>query len=475
MSGAWYFWGSLALLILGYALYGALVERVFGVQCLRPTPVHSKHDGVDYQPLPRIKIFFIQLLNIAGMGPILGPIMGALYGPVALLWIVLGSIFAGAVHDYCTAMMSLRYGGASYPVIIGRNMGQSPRRFMEVFACLLLLLVGTVFVIAPAGLLAALTDLPLILWAVLIFIYFFLATILPIHVIIGTIYPFFAVLVLVMAVGVMAALLLSGLPLLPDMDFSVRHPEGLPMWPLLFITVACGAISGFHATQSPMMARCLLNERYARPMFFGSMIAEGALALVWATLGLSFYESPGELSAVIKAGTPNLVVAEISSALLGPVGGILAILGVVVLPISTGDTAFRSARLMVAEAFGIDQKDLYKRLLVAVPLFAVSIALTLVDFEVIWRYFGWANQSMATVSLWAVAVYLARRAKLHWIATLPALFMTVVCASYLCYAPIGLELGLEVSTMVGIAVAAMALVLFLWRGRHMPQGDEAEY
>ena len=389
MSGLWYFWGSLALLLGGYFVYGAFVEKVFGADFGRLTPVKSRRDGVDYIELPRYKIFLIQLLNIAGLGPVIGPILGALYGPSALLWVVFGCIFGGAVHDYCSAMMSLRYGGASYPEIIGRNLGTGVRRFMEVFAIAFMIMVGAVFVLGPAALLANLTSFGLPFWATLIFAYYFLATIMPIDTIIGRIYPFFSVLLLVMAFGLAGSLMLSGRPVLPNTDFFVNtDPTGLPIWPLLFITIACGAISGFHATQSPLMTRCMESEKHGRMLFYGPMIAEGVLGLIWVTLGLSFYESPEALGAVIKAGTPTLVVQEISMALLGPIGGMLAILGVVVLPISTGDTAFRSARLLVADTLRIDQGPIGKRLMIAVPLFTAGIALTFVDFAVIWRYFG---------------------------------------------------------------------------------------
>lgn len=334
MSGLWYFWGSLALLLGGYFVYGAFVEKVFGADFGRLTPVKSRRDGVDYIELPRYKIFLIQLLNIAGLGPVIGPILGALYGPSALLWVVFGCIFGGAVHDYCSAMMSLRYGGASYPEIIGRNLGTGVRRFMEVFAIAFMIMVGAVFVLGPAALLANLTSFGLPFWATLIFAYYFLATIMPIDTIIGRIYPFFSVLLLVMAFGLAGSLMLSGRPVLPNTDFFVNtDPAGLPIWPLLFITIACGAISGFHATQSPLMTRCMESEKHGRMLFYGPMIAEGVLGLIWVTLGLSFYESPEALGAVIKAGTPTLVVQEISMALLGPIGGMLAILGVVVLPI----------------------------------------------------------------------------------------------------------------------------------------------
>ncbi len=467
MSGVWYFWGSLALLMAGYLVYGSVVEKVFGADAKRPTPLHSKNDGVDYVGLPKYKIFLIQFLNIAGLGPVLGPILGALYGPSALLWIVIGSIFAGAVHDYCSGMMSLRLGGASYPEIIGHSFGKGVRRIMEIFTLLFMIMVGAVFVLGPAALLASMTPLGVLFWSCVIFVYYFLATLMPIDVIIGRIYPYFGLLLLVMTIGLVAALMLGDRPILPNTDFVTNaDPSNLPRWPLLFVTIACGAISGFHATQSPLMAKCMESEKHGRMLFYGPMIAEGVIGLIWATLGLSFYESSEALQAAIAAGSPTLVVKEVSVGLLGTFGGALAILGVVVLPITTGDTAFRGARLLLADALHMKQDRPGKRLILTVPLFAAGIALTLVDFDVIWRYFGWANQSMACVTLWAVSVYLAREGRLHWIATLPALFMTAVCVTYLCNASIGLGLALPLASAMGIVTSLLGLVAFLrWTAR----------
>ena len=474
MSGLMYFLASFALLLGGYFVYGAFVEKIFGIDRKRPTPLHLHKDGVDYVPLPRYKIFLVQLLNIAGLGPVLGPILGALYGPSALLWVVFGCIFGGATHDFCAGMMSLRYGGASYPEIIGRNLGKGVRRFMEGFTIIFMIMVGAVFVLGPAKLLESISGVGFIWWSALIFAYYFLATIMPIDKIIGRIYPVFAMLLLLMALGLSVALVWQGYEVLPNTDFFVNtDPSGLPIWPLLFITIACGAISGFHATQSPLMARCIENEGDGRLLFYGSMIAEGILGLIWVTLGLSFYQSPEALAAVIQAGSPTLVVKEISVALLGPVGGVLALLGVVVLPISTGDTAFRSARLLVADTFHVQQSTANSRVLVAMPLFLAGIALTFIDFAVIWRYFGWANQSMACVTLWSISVYLARRGLLHWISTLPAVFMTTVCISYLCYAKIGFSLPLPLATGIGIALSLGCLLLFLKKGSMMPEGEAA--
>ncbi len=507
---------AVVLLILGYVVYGVIAEKIFGIDRSRPTPVQLHADGVDSVALPPYKIFFIQLLNIAGLGPVFGPIMGAVYGPAALLWVVFGCIFAGAVHDFLTGAMSLRYGGVSYPEVIGRNLGPYVRWFMLIFTIWFMILVGAVFVNGPAGLLSFKTQqllhttswgndflqwlvtCPLanfcrapdgsvasgkvltLAFAICIFAYYFLATILPIDKIIGRVYPLFAILLLFMAVGLFIALLVNPaytvLPNLKYSDFFTNlHPKGLPIWPLLFVTIACGAISGFHATQSPMMARCMRSEGQARTMFYGVMIAEGLIALIWVTIGLSFYD--GDPQALLAAGTPAVVVAKTSEGLLGGmIGGTLVFLGVVILPISTGDTAFRTGRLILADMLHMQQKQISKRVIIAIPLFLLGIYFAVGDFRAIWMAFGWTNQTLACVSLWAAAVWLRRRDRLHWIATLPALFMTSVCGAYLFYYDkFPFNWSLTASTWTGIFIAAMCFVIFLLRGHTMPTGDEAHY
>jgi carbon starvation protein CstA len=430
-------------------------------------------DGVDYVKLPAWKIFLIQLLNIAGVGPVFGPILGALYGPAALVWIVLGTLFAGAVHDYFSGMMSLRYGGKSIPDVIGYTLGNGFKQFMRVFSLVLLVLVGVVFVSAPAGILTGLTVSKwawtgMAFWLTVIFAYYFLATILPIDVIIARLYPLFALVLLIMALGVSCGLIFKGYVfynwnVAPGASvFANVHPKNLPIWPLMFITIACGAISGFHATQSPLMSRCLVTERHGRSVFYGAMVAEGAIALVWATAGMTFYASADLLQAAISqpGGAAN-VVKEVSLTLLGPVGGVLAILGVVVLPISSGDTAFRAARLLLSDYFGVSQKKPLPRLLIAVPLFAIGVILAQVDFSVIWRYFGWSNQTLATLVLWSAAAYSVKRGTLHWAVTIPAVFMTATTVAYICGAPEGFRLPWNVAGSIGVGVAAASLVWFL--------------
>lgn len=457
---------SVGLLLAGYVFYGKFVEKVFGPRPEQATPAVTMADGVDYVPMSDKKIYLVQLLNIAGVGPIFGPILGALYGPVAMLWIVFGCIFAGAVHDYFSGMLSVRAKGASVPVVVGEQLGTVAKHFMNLFAVLLLMLVGVVFVLSPAGLLASLTSSSLVYWILAIFAYYILATIVPIDKIIGRLYPLFGALLLFMSVGLVGAMLLSDKPLYSaGISLANLHPSELPLWPLLFITIACGAVSGFHATQSPLMARCMQNEKSGRFIFYGAMIGEGVIALIWCTLGLSFYDSPAALNATLANGGPSAVVHEVSIGLLGQVGGILAILGVVILPITSGDTAFRSARLIIAEFLKMPQKPIAKRLLIAVPMFVVGYLISKADFGLIWRYFGWANQTTAVIMLWAAAAYLAKEDKLHWICTLPAVFMTAVCITYLANAPIGFGLALLPATLIGLAASLVITVLFLLKYR----------
>lgn len=462
-----YFFGCVALLVIGYFFYGTFVDRIFGPNPNRPTPAVTMNDGVDFVEMSPKKIFLIQLLNIAGLGPIFGPILGALYGPSALIWIVIGCIFAGATHDYFSGMLSIRSGGQSIPDVVGNELGVAFKQFMRVFSIVLLLLVGVVFVLGPAKLLGNLTGLAVPAWVAIIFCYYFLATILPVDKIIGRLYPLFGAVLIFMAVGLTIALIAKGYNFYPELTLSNLHPKELPLWPLMFITIACGAISGFHATQSPLMARCVKNEKHGRPLFYGAMIGEGIIALIWATLGMSFYNNAEALNGALAQGGPAFVVNEISTTLLGPVGGLLAIIGVVILPISSGDTAFRSARLIIADFFRLPQKQAGKRLALAIPLFVIGFLISRGDFGMIWRYFGWANQTLATIVLWAAAAYLIKEAKLHWIATVPATFMTAVATTYLAYAEIGFGLPLTAATGIGVVVAVMSLVLFLIKFRNV--------
>ncbi len=454
---------ALILLVVGYMLYGRLAEKVFRPD-ERPTPAVDHPDGVDYVPMKTWRVFLVQLLNIAGTGPIFGALLGAVFGPVVFLWIVFGSILGGGIHDYMSGMISERLNGASISEIVGRYLGKTAKQIMRVFSVILLVLVGAVFTTSPAGLLARLTPewMNTNFWVVVIRIYYLLATLLPIDKRIGKIYPLFGVLLLSMAVGVIGGLIAGGYTL-PELSLANQNPEGQPVWPFMFITVACGAVSGFHATQSPMMARCIKTERDGRKVFYGAMIAEGVIALVWAAAGVAFYGATGGLQNALNELGQSGVVYDISVSLLGVVGGALAIIGVVVCPISSGDTAFRSARLTIADWFHIDQGNLKKRLAVTLPLLAVGAALTQLDFDVVWRYFSWSNQTLAMITLWAAAMYLAQHAQKWWyslIAATPAVFMSAVSLTYILMADEGLRVSQTIAYPVGLAFALACAVLY---------------
>lgn len=471
------FFISFVALVLGYLLYGKFVSKVFAPDD-RKTLAVVINDGIDYVPMPNWKIFMIQFLNIAGTGPIFGAIMGAKFGPAAYLWIILGCIFAGATHDFFSGMLSMRNNGADLPALIGKYLGKTPRNVMLVFCVVLLIMVGTVFVYSPAEILGHLSGGSL-LWIIMIFAYYVVATMLPIDKIIGKIYPIFSFSLLFMAVALIVMLLIK-MPVLPELWDGLGNmaKEQDPsftdnIFPCLFITIACGAISGFHATQSPLMARCLKSEKMGRPIFYGSMITEGLVALVWATVAMwFFYDSPTpgyEQLAAAKGfhTSAPMVVTTVCQDWLGILGGVLAILGVVAAPITSGDTAFRSARLIVASALKLNQKPKMNRLYVCLPIFVVSIALLAWQssnpdgFNVIWQYFGWSNQTLSVFTLWAITVYLVRKNKPYVITLLPALFMTGVCSTYLFISKQAFGLQEDLAYYLGILTVIIAMVWFV--------------
>ncbi|WP_342536403.1 carbon starvation protein A [Sporosarcina sp. FSL K6-3508] len=458
------FLASIVLLVIGYFTYGKYVEKIFGPNSQRKTPAYANHDAVDYVPMGKQKNALIQLLNIAGTGPIFGPIMGALFGPVAFLWIVLGSIFAGAVHDYLTGMISIRNRGAHIPELAGKFLGKLAKHFVNFFALLLLLLVGTVFVTTPASLLNILTDgkIGILVLTLLIFVYYFLSTILPIDKIIGRFYPIFGAVLLLGTIGVGGALLFSDHKI-PELTFQNMHPGGLAIFPMLFLTITCGALSGFHATQSPIISRTTQNESQGRYIFYGMMITEAVIAMIWAAAAMSMFDGQG-LQGLINAGTASAVVNEVSMTLLGAVGGTIAVLGAVVLPITSGDTAFRAARSIIADYIQISQSKIGKRLLIAIPLFVASYLLTLIDFNILWRYFSWANQSTAAIALWIGAMYLYVKRKNYFVALLPAMFMTsVVTVFILMNDTMGFGLETTVAYIGGFTITAIFTVLFFMK------------
>ncbi len=459
------FFIALVLLIVGYFTYGVVVEKIFGIDRGRKTPAYANEDGVDYIPMPTWRILLIQFLNIAGLGPVFGAIMGITFGPSAFIWIVFGSIFAGAVHDFGSGFLSLRSGGKSLPEIIGDQFGISVKQVMRVFTIFLMVLVGAVFVSQPAALLSGITpNISVEYWIAIIFAYYMIATLLPIDKISGKVYPIFGVAILAMAV-LMFIYILDNLGAMPEIT-SLANPRAdavkNPIFPMLFMTLSCGALSGFHATQSPLMARCLKNESYARPVFYGSMILEGIVALLWAGAAVAFtgsYEGVYDNLAA-NGNSPVVLIHNLVTSEYGKVGYVLVMLGIVFAPISSGDTALRCGRLIVADMFNIEQKSLMKRLLVSVPIFVISYLIMNVDFMVIWQYFSWFNQILAMMTLWAITVYLAREGKFYFITLLPALLITMAVFAYIFFQPIGLNMGYDISVMIAAGCTAVLLGVF---------------
>ncbi|MEZ7516598.1 carbon starvation CstA family protein [Flavobacterium frigidarium] len=453
---------ALIILLLGYLTYGKFVDKTFKSDANKITPAHSHADGVDFVPMNSSKNAFIQILNIAGVGPIFGPILGALYGPSAFLWIVFGSIFAGGVHDYLTGMISLRYGGAHLPALASRFLGKSFSHVVNFFTLLLLLLVGTVFVTAPAKMINELIGndggvLTIIIFC--IFLYYIAATVLPIDKIIGKIYPVLGFLLIVSAVGICIGMFIYGNPI-PELTLENLHPKGLPYYPVIFLTISCGALSGFHATQSPIISRTIDNEKDGRKIFYGMMILEAVIAMIWAAAAMSLMNGE-DLSILLANGGPAAVVNKIAIVFLGTVGGTVAVLGVIVLPITSGDTSFRAARMIIADYLNIDQKALKNRFIVAIPLFVISYILTNMDFQLLWRYFSWANQVTAAIALWIGAVYLYQKRTHYMIALAPAFFITSVVFSYLFYDPtIGFGMAVATSNWIGIILTALVTAMF---------------
>ena len=462
---------AFAVLIVGYLVYGRVAEKIFAPDD-RKTPAIAVNDGVDCVPMKKWKAFLVQLLNIAGTGPIFGALMGAVFGPVVFLWIVFGSILGGAVHDYMSGMISSRHNGASIAELSGTYLGKAAKWFMRLFSVVLLVLCGVVFVTSPAGLLSKLTPdwMNGTFWAIIILVYYLLATLLPIDKLIGKLYPVFGVLLIVMAGAVIGGIIFSGGKFtIPELSLQNLHPKDTPIWPYMFITVACGAVSGFHATQSPMIAKCIKSEKEGRSVFYGAMISESVIALVWAAAGVAFYGTTELLSDALANGASN-VVYEISTGVLGTFGGILAIVGVIVCPITSGDTAFRSARLILAETFRLDQKKIKNRLIITVPLLVVGGLLTWfavvndAGFQTVWRYFSWSNQTLAMVALWVATAYLLKKGKYRFgslLTALPATFMTAVSITYILMAKEGLQLDQTISYVIGAVAAAALIIVYL--------------
>jgi carbon starvation protein CstA len=461
----------LVVLVASYFLYGSLLSRIAKLDKGADVPSKSMFDGVDYMPLPRWRIFLIQLLNIAGTGPIFGAILGACYGPVAFLWITLGGIFMGAMHDFFAGVISLRNGGKSLPESIGKYLGGGMRRLSLVVIPVLMVLVGGVFIVTPSKILTSMSDIPYLAWVAVIIVYYFVATVMPVDKIIGRIYPLFGVALIFMALTMFGVLLFGGyeVPELTSFENMHYNADKLPIVPTLFISIACGAISGFHATQSPLMARCVTSETQARPIFFGAMIAESIIALIWAAVAMVFFGGVEGLNGWMaeNGNDAGLVVSTISITTLGAVGGILALLGVVAAPITSGDTAFRSARLIVADMLNIDQRPIWKRLMVSAPLFAIGIGIAFVDFDIIWRYFAWSNQALSVLTLWMITAWLMhRRSRFVLLAMIPAILMTYICSTFVFVSDqfIGMG-GVDAAYIYGGAVTAIIAGLLIMKIR----------
>lgn len=461
------FIASIFILIFGYIIYGKVVERIFGADDTKQTPAYSKRDGFDFSPMSWWKGSLIQLLNIAGLGPIFGAVLGALYGPVAFIWIVIGTIFAGAVHDYFAGMMSVRHNGAQYPTIVGKYLGKYAQSTINIVSIVLMILVAAAFTAGPAELIAQITPLTFTTAIFLVFLYLLVAAVLPINKVIGKVYPIFGGILLFMAAAVAFGMLFLFENPIPNLTFANMHPGELPLWPLLFVTISCGAISGFHSTQSPILARTIKKESEGRKVFYGAMVAEGVIALIWAAAGMTFFGSTGGLQEAVAAGGAAGVVNEISQTTLGTLGGILAILGVIILPITTGDTALRSSRMMLGDLLNqttkLDFGGKKSKLLLIVPVALPAFLLTQIDYSFLWRYVGWTNQVVATVMLWTAAVYLLRQAKFHWICSVPATVMTGVTSTYIFYAPEGFGLDYSLSMILGSILWLVVMAWFAWQ------------
>ena len=469
----------LLVLIAGYFVYGKIVDNTFAPDD-RETPAVRINDGVDYVVMPQWKLFLIQLLNIAGLGPIFGAMQGALWGPVVFLWITFGTIFAGGVHDYFSGMMSERNDGASISEVTGRYLGGFMKNLMRIFSVVLLIMVGTVFAVGPAGLIVTLFKnsgasgvvTTTLFWLIIILTYYFIATFISIDKIIGRVYPIFGICLIIMAIGVIIGIYTNPAYTIPELwtNFYNMHPAGTPIWAFMFITVACGAISGFHATQSPLMARCMKSERQGHFVFYGAMVAEGIIALIWAAAGCAIYEKTGGLNTglqAILAEGQSAAIYDVCANTMGGVGIALAMLGVVACPITSGDTAFRSARLTLADWLGIDQGSYAKRLMLCIPVLGIGAilgignALGKIDYSVIWRYFSWTNQTLAMIVLWTASMYLYREKKNYWITAVPATFMSAVSVTYFFSAPECLHLSTSIAYPVGIVFAIVFLGIFL--------------
>ena len=450
------------ILVASYFIYGKIVEKVAGTDETRETPAYRLQDGIDYIPMSKIKNFLVHFLNIAGLGPIFGAIQGALFGPAAFLWIVFGTIFIGCVHDFFSGFMSMREDGLTMPNIVSKYLGSGLRKFVTVLMIITGILVAATFAKGAADLIANLTHIPVIICITVIFIYFLIATVFPVDKIMGKVYPIFGALLLIMAVLMTGGLLLNPSYSIPEFTTQGMYFTDKSIFPYLFVTIACGAISGFHASQSPIIARCIENENDTRPVFFGAMVLEGLVALCWAAIAMAFFHGQPQLAAIYGAA-PAVAVNEMATVLVGPVGLILTIIGVVICPITTGDTALRSARITIVDEFNINNEKIISRLKLALPLFLISFGLTFVDFSLIWRYFAWSQLIVATIVLFAASAYLMKKKKQYIIALAPAAVCTLIAVGYILQAPEGLNLPQMISNIIAVIATVIITAVFVKR------------
>ena len=447
-------------LVASYFVYGKFIEKISGIDETRETPAFRLQDGVDYIPMSKLKNFLVHFLNIAGLGPIFGAIQGALFGPAAFLWIVLGTIFIGGVHDFFSGFMSMRNDGFTMPNIVSKYMGSTVQKFVAVLIVITGILVSATFAKGAADLLSNLTNVSVLIWITIIFIYFLIATVFPVDKIIGRIYPIFGALLLIMAVLMTGALILNPSYTIPEFTTQGLYLTDKSIFPYLFVTIACGAISGFHASQSPIVARCIENEKDARPVFYGAMVIEGLVALCWAAIAMAFFHGQPQL-AVIYGASPSVAVNEMATTLVGPIGLVLTIIGVVICPITSGDTALRSSRITIADELNLNHEKLVSRLKIAVPLFLVAFGLTFVDFSLIWRYFAWSQLIVATIVLYTASAYLKKIEKQYIIALLPAILCTLIAFGYILQAPEGFGLPSMIANIISIIATAITTIIFL--------------
>ncbi len=452
------------VLVASYFVYGKVVEKAAGVDETRQTPAYRLQDGIDYIPMSKIKNFLVHFLNIAGLGPIFGAIQGALFGPAAFLWIVLGTIFIGGVHDFFSGFMSMREDGLTMPSIVTKYMGDNVEKFLAVLMVITCVLVATTFAKGAADLIANLTNIPVLICLTIIFVYFLVATVFPVDKIIGKVYPIFGALLLIMVVVMIGGLILNPAYSIPEFTTQGLYLTEKSIFPYLFITIACGAISGFHASQSPIVARCMENENDARPVFFGAMVLEGLVALCWAAIAMAFFHGQPQL-ATVYSGSPAVGVYEMATVLVGPVGLVLTIIGVVVCPITSGDTALRSARITIADQLKLNNEKIMSRLKLAVPLFLVAFGLTFIDFSLIWRYFAWSQLIVATIVLFAASAYLMKKEKHYLIALAPAAVCTLIAFAYILQAPEGLRLPAMIANIISVIATVILTAIFIKKYR----------